>query len=131
MAITKKHAYIRNEMQLKNLSLTFIHKNKSLLSATSIPSRSPMAYNTTASLDKLTCADYVDFGKCQDRFGRFSWSKKDSSYLDVKLKIFKKDENKKFPLVQNLTMGEADFNQFMRFRNQLVNAAQSFAREKV
>ena len=131
MAITKKHAYIRNEMQLKKNSSTFIHKNKSLLSATSIPSRSPMAYNTTASLDKLTCTDYVDFGKCQDRFGRFSWSKNDSSYLDVKLKIFKKDDNKKFPLVQNLTMGETDFNQFMRFRNQLVNSAESFAREKV
>ena len=30
-----------------------------------------MAHNTTASLDKLTCADYVDFGKCQDGFERF------------------------------------------------------------
>ena len=108
MAITKKHAYIRNEMQLKKNSSTFIHKNKSLLSATSIPSRSPMAYNTTASLDKLTCTDYVDFGKCQDRFGRFSWSKKDSSYLDVKLKIFKKDDNKKFPLIPKRFLSEAD-----------------------
>ena len=27
-------------------------------------------------------------------------------------------------------MGEADFNQFMRLRNQLVNAAENFAREK-
>ena len=26
-------------------------------------------------------------------------------------------------------MGETDFNQFMRLRNQLVNAAKSFARE--
>ena len=30
-----------------------------------------MAYNTTASLDKLTRTDYVDFCKCQDRFGPF------------------------------------------------------------
>ena len=29
----------------------------------------PRPYITTASLDKLTCTDYVDFGKCQDRFG--------------------------------------------------------------
>ena len=87
-----------------------------------------MAYNTTASLDKLTCTDYVDFGKCQDRFGRFSWSKNDSNYLDVKLKVFRKDDKKEFRLVQNLTMGEADFNQFMRLRNQLVNAADNFAR---
>ena len=50
--------------------------------------------------------------------------------MDVKLKIFEKDENKEFRLVQNLTMGEADFNQFMRLRNQLVNAAENFAREE-
>ena len=90
----QKNAYISNEMQLQTLSSTFINKNKSLLSATSKLSRSPMTYNTTASLDKLTCTDYVDFGKCQDRFGR--WSKNDSNYLDVKLKVFKKDENKEF-----------------------------------
>ena len=89
-----------------------------------------MAYNTTASLDKLTCTNYVDFGKCQDRFGQFSWSKNDSNYLDAKLKVFRKDDKKEFRLVQNLTMGEADFNQFMRLRNQLVNAAESFAREE-
>ena len=52
-------------------------KNNSLLPATSILSRSPMAYNTTASLDKLACTDYVDFGRSQDRFGRFSWTKID------------------------------------------------------
>ena len=44
-----------------------------------------MAYNTTVSLDKLTCNNYVDFGNCQDRFGQFSWSKNHSNYLDVKL----------------------------------------------
>ena len=87
VTMTKTHAYISNEMQLPNHSLTFFPKNKSLLSATSIPSRSPMAYNTTASLDKLTCTDYVDFGKCQDRFGHFSWSKNDSNYFDVKLNL--------------------------------------------
>ena len=89
-----------------------------------------MAYNITASFDKLTCTDSVDFGKCQDRFGRFSWSKNDSNYLDVKLKVFRKDDKKEFRLVQNLTMGEANFNQFMRLRNQLVNAAENFAREE-
>ena len=66
-----------------------------------------MAYNTTASLDKLTCTDYVDFGKCEDRFGQFSWSKNDSNFLDVKLKVFKKDDDKEYRLVRNLTMGEA------------------------
>ena len=121
--MTKRDAYISKEMQLQNRSLTFFHKNKSLPTTTSILSRSPMAYNTTDSLDKLTCTNYVDFGKNQDRFGRFSWSKNDFNYLDIKLKVFNKRDNKKFRLVQNLTMGEADFNQFVRLRNQLVNAA--------
>ena len=89
-----------------------------------------MAYNTTASLDKLTCTDYVDFGKGQDRLGRLSWSKNDSNYLDLRLKVFRKDDTKEFRLVQNLTMGEADFNQFMRLRNKLVDAAGNFAREE-
>ena len=89
-----------------------------------------MTYNTTASSDKLTCTNYVDFGKCQDRFGRFSWSKNDSNYLDVKLKVFRKHDKKEFRLVQNIKMGEADFNQFMRLRNQLVNAAGNFARNE-
>ena len=99
VTLTRKDAYISNKMQLRNHSLTSIHKSKSLLSATSILSRSTMVYSTTASLDKLTCTDYVDFGKCQDRFGQFSWSKNDSKYLDVKLKIFKKVDNKEFRLI--------------------------------
>ena len=126
----QKPAYISNELHLQNHSLIFFHKNKSLLSATSILSRSPMAYNTTVSLEKLTCTDYVDFGKRQDRFGRVFWSKNDSSYLDVKIKVFRKNEKKEFRLVQNLTMGEADFNQFMRLRNQLLYAAEKIAGEK-
>ena len=112
----QKHAFISNETQLQNHSLTFIHKKTSLLSATSILSRSPMAYNTTALLDKLTCTDYVDFDKCQDRFRQISLSKNDTNYLDVKLNVFRKDDKKEFRLVQNLTMGEADFYQFMRLR---------------
>ena len=89
-----------------------------------------MAYNTTASLDKLTCTNYVDFGKCQDTFVQFFWSQNDSNYLDVKLKVFNRDDNKEFRLVQNLTMGEADFNQFMQLSNQLDNAAENFARRE-
>ena len=72
----------------------------------------------------------MDFGKFQDIFEQFPWSKNDSDYLDVILKVFKKDENKEFRLVQNLTMGEADFNQFMRLKNQLVNAAENFTSEE-
>ena len=67
--------------------------------------------------------------KYQDKFGHFSWSKIDSNYLDVELNVFKKDDNKEFRLVQNLTMGEADFSEFMQLRNRLVIAAENFARE--
>ena len=42
--------------------------------------------------------------------------------------MFQKDKNKEFPQVANLAMGEADFNQLMRLRNQLVIAAENFAR---
>ena len=89
-----------------------------------------MAYNTTKTLDKLDCTDYVDFGKSQDRFGRFSWSKNDSNYLDIELKVFKREDKKaEFRLRQNLLMGEADFNHFIRQRNQLV-AAENFLRKE-
>ena len=87
-----------------------------------------MAYNTTATLDKLACTDYVDFGKCQDRFGRISGPKNSFTYLDVKLKVFKRDKNKHFLLAQNLTMGEADFIQFIRLRNQLVVAVRELSK---
>ena len=67
----------------------------------------------------------------QDRSGQFSWTKKDSNYLDNKLKVFKReDKNAEFRLRQNFTMGEANFNQFVRQRNQIVAAADSFLREQ-
>ena len=128
--MTIRDAYISNEKQLQNHSSIFFYINKSLLSATSFLSWSPLAYNTTASSDKLTCTDYVDFRKCEDIFGQFSWSKNDYDDLDVKLKVFKEDDNKEFRLVQNLTIGETDFNWFIWLRNQLVNAAENFAREE-
>ena len=85
-----------------------------------------MAYNTTVFLNRLICTNCVGFGKSQDRVERFSWSKNDSNDLDVKLKVFKKDDKKDFRLVQNHTMGDAYFNQFMRLKNQLINAVQNF-----
>ena len=85
-------------------------------------------------MDKLACTDYLDFGnfgKNEDRFGRLSWTKNDSNYLDVKLKVFKREDKKtKIRLKQHLTMGGAAFNQFIRQRNQLVAAADKFLREQ-
>ena len=90
-----------------------------------------MAYNTTASLDKLTCTDYVDVGKSQDRFGRLIWTKFDSNYLEIKLKVFKREnKNAEYRLRQYLSLAEADFSQFKRQSNQPVVAADNFLREK-
>ena len=92
---------------------------------------SEKACNTTATLEKLSCTDYVDFGKCQDRFGQFSWTTKDSKYLDNKLKVFKREiKDAEFRLRQNFDMGEANFNQFIRQRNQLAVAADNFLTEQ-
>ena len=90
-----------------------------------------MAYNTTASLDKLTCTDYVDFAKCQESFGRFSWTKIESKYLDIKLKVFRReDKNAEFRLRRYLSMGEADFKQFIPQRYQVIVAADNFLWEQ-
>ena len=89
-----------------------------------------MTYNTTATLDKLACTDYVNFGRRQDRIGQASLSKNYFDYLELKLKVFKKDENKQIRLAQNLTMGEADFIQFIRLRNQLAVAVGDFSKEE-
>ena len=92
------------------VQLSFL-KIISLLSTTSILSRSTIAYSATEALDNLACTDYVVFGKSQYRLGRFSWSKNDSNFLDIKLKVFKReDKNAEFRLKQNLTMVKADFN---------------------
>ena len=44
--------------------------------------------------------------------------------------MFKKDDNRDFRLVQNTAKEQADFSQFMRFKNQLVFAAENFGREE-
>ena len=85
-----------------NFFFNFHTQKKLLLPAISILSRLPMAYNLTASLDDLTCTDYVDFGRSQDRFGQFSWSKSDSNYLDVKIKVSRKMATKSSEWLQIL-----------------------------
>ena len=50
--------------------------------------------------------------------------------MDVKPEVLKKDDNRKLRLVQNLRMGETDFNQFTGLRNQLFIARENFAREE-
>ena len=59
----------------------------------------------------------------------FFWSEGDSNYFDVKLKVFKKDDNDVIQLVQNLTIGATDFNYLKKLQNQLVDGAQNFRGE--
>ena len=62
-----------NNLLLEAHSLTFILKNKSILSATNVlsqPKTKPLAYGTTASMDKLVCTNCVDFPKCQETLGQ-------------------------------------------------------------
>ena len=124
VTMTKREAYESNIFQLQNHSSIFFDKHCSLHSATSVLSSSTMAQNTTASENKLICANYVDFGKCQEGFGQFSWSKNDFNYFYVKRKVFKKGDNRCFCPVKNLTMGSADIKQFKHLRKQLVNASE-------
>ena len=116
---TKKDVHASNEMHPKSI-FNFHLQKQSIRFSYQLFILFPLTYNTTATLDKLTCTNYVDSGICQDRFGQFFWSKSGSIYLDVKLKVIKKDDNKQFSLVQNLTVKETDLNQCMRLKNQLV-----------
>ena len=120
-----------SDLKFSNHCSTFILKNQlaSFSYQHSISFTHGLQHYKT--LNKLACTDYVDFGKSQDRFGRFFWSKNDSNYLVIKLKVFKgEDKNAEFCLRQNFSMGEADFIQFIRQRNQLVVATDNFLREK-
>ena len=60
------------------------------------------------------------------------WTKRDSKYLDIKLKVCKrKNKNAEIRLRQNISMGEANFNQFIRQRKKLVVAADIFLRKQI
>ena len=80
-----------------------------------------MTYNTSPTLEKQTCTDYVDFGKCQDIFGQFSWTINDSNYLDFKLNVFKKEsKDTELRLSEHFATGETDFvaaDNFLRGQN--------------
>ena len=101
VTMIKREAYMSNNLRHQSHSLTSLLKNKSLLSAATILSRQPKptACKTIASLDKLTCNDYINCGNCQDRFGQFCSCKFDSYHFDVKLKVVKKDDYRDLRLV--------------------------------
>ena len=132
VTLTEEEANIRKNLRDQKQSSYFILKNKSVVPATSILSQQPstMAYNTTASLDKVTCTDHVVFRKNRFRLGRIFWSKADSYYLVGRPKVVRKNDNRDFLLVRNQTIREADIHQFMRLKNNLVPATKTFGRDQ-
>ena len=58
-----------------------------------------MIFNITSALNKTSCTDYVDFGKNAEQFVRISWfqiEKDNQKYLDIQLKVFRKDDKRDF-----------------------------------
>ena len=75
-----------------------------------------MIFNITSAPDKTSCRDYVDFGKNADRFGRISLSrieKDNQKYLDIQLKVFRKDDKGDFRRHQQIKLGVFDFKQLL------------------
>ena len=87
-----------------------------------------MASDTTASMDKLTCPDYVDFKNVKTELDDFRGPKTIPTTW-IKNSKFSKKMRKDFPLVQNFTMGESEFNYFMRLRKELVLVTKTFGGE--
>ena len=83
-----------------------------------------------ATLDKSLCTDFADFGNYQDSLGRFSWTKNENHYLEIHLEVFKKDIANEFKQYQCVSLGQYDFKQLLRLRNQLIVAADNFTKEE-
>ena len=83
MTMTKKMAYIGDNLQHQSHSLTFLLKNISpFLTASIIYQRTNvMTHTTAASLEKFNGTGFLDIGESKDRFCCFSRSQTDSIYL--------------------------------------------------
>ena len=92
-----------------------------------------MIFTFTLALDKTICTIYVDFGKNAERFGRISWSqieKGNQKYLDIQLKVFRKDDKGDFHRHQQINLGVFDFKQLLCLRNPIVLAVREFFKDK-
>ena len=87
----------------------------------------------TAAPEKLTCTDFVDFGKNEDRFARTSWSqvaRNDNKYLEIQLKVFRRDDEAEFCKHQQINEGESDFEHFLQLHNPKVVATGEISRKE-
>ena len=92
-----------------------------------------MIFNIPTALDKTSCTDYVDFGKNADRFGRISWSqieKDNQKYLDIQLKVFRKDDKGDFRRHQQIKLGVFDFKELLCLRNPIAQAVREFSTDE-
>ena len=92
-----------------------------------------MIFNITSALDKTFCTDYVDLSKNADKFGRISWSqieKDNQKYLDIQLKVFRKDDKEDFRRHQQIKLGVFDCKQLLCLRNPNAQAVREFSRDE-
>ena len=92
-----------------------------------------MIVNIPSALDKTSCTDYVDFGKNVDRFARISWSqieKDNQKYLDIQVKVFRKDDKGDFRRHQQIKLGVFDFKQLICLRNPIAQAVREFSTDE-
>ena len=129
--MTKKDTYISNEKQLQNHCSTFILKNQlaSFSYQHSISFTHGLQYYRNlgqANLHRL-CGLWQESRQIwtlflvQKRLQLFGYYTKS---------VQEEDKKAEFRLRQNLSLGEADFNQFIRQRNQLVVAADNFLKKQ-
>ena len=98
----------------------------SLLTRTSSEMESAM----NATLSKSLSTDFVDFGKHQDKFRLFSWSKNEKNYLEVRFRALRKNIANEFKRYQCVSLRRYDFKHFLRLGNQLISAADNFTEEE-
>ena len=92
-----------------------------------------MIFKITSARDNRSCTDFADFGKNADRFGRFSWSQignDNQKYLDIQLKVFRKDDKGDFRRHQQIKLGVFDFKQLLCLRNPIVQAVREFSTDE-
>ena len=92
-----------------------------------------MIFNITSALDKTSWTDYVDLGKNADRYARNSLSqieKDNHKYLDIQLKVFRKDDKWDFYRYQQIKLGVFDFKQLLCLRNPIALAVREFSTDE-
>ena len=129
VTMAKKDAYIVNGLQLQNHSLTFIHKNRSPLSATSILSRSPCLQHYClfgqANLYRL-----CDFWQMSRQTWTIFMVQNWFQLLGCKTQKFQKIWQQRVHTRSKSYNGRGRFQPVFLLRKQLVVAAENFAREE-